>query len=254
MIDDFEYYGYPGMIWVKYGKEFSRNFQLTKDTAKEFYFLIECNTALFCKRTGIDFYSENFTVETLLSWNEEFILSSIEECKMNITKGLTNKTFIETVNRTAKVLKIYVKNRIVIKSIIDYMEFFINNLGCFMFFRTHGENIDDHTLYNLWEKILFKNNLNSMFVKDNLTSIVKFHDADAEGFMPNLIYQGYYDLLEEFVDRILALVSKKYDDKSDVMTKLNLWNGGPCDSNKEDLDFYIDYIREYLKTHTSITI
>ena len=61
---------------------------MLKRRRKELYFLIECNTAYFTKDEGIKFYKDNFSTETLLSWNDEFILSSMEQCKRMINDAL----------------------------------------------------------------------------------------------------------------------------------------------------------------------
>jgi len=249
MISECEYYGYPHMISTKIGEKKRKEFKLNLDTAKELYFLLECNTAYFCKNEGINFYKDNFTIETLLSWNEEFILLSIDECRQNIIDGLTKEIFIETVNKLATILNIFVRSKKVIKQVIDFMDFFIENVGCFVFFRTYGINIDDHTLYDLWRRILFKNNLNSDFVTNNLTSISKFYTVDGEGFVPTLIYQEYFDLLNEFIERIITTILEKYDEKSKVMKSLNLWNGDTEDSNMDQLNFQINRLKEYFKKH-----
>ena len=249
MIADYEYYGYPHMISNKIGEKKRKEFKLNKDTAKELYFLLECNTAYFCKNEGINFYKENFTTETLVSWNEEFVLLQLEECKKNYYTGLTIESFVKTVNMIATILNIYIKNKNVIKYIIDFLDFFIEKVGCFMFFRTYGKNIDDHTLYDLWRRILFKGNLNSNFTINNLTSISKFHNSDSEGFVPTLVYQEYYDLLNEFVKKIISKIMKKFDEKSKLMVSLNLYNGDPEDSNIEQLNFHINRLREYFKQH-----
>ena len=252
MINDYEYYGYPYMLSAKIGAEQRKKFKLNKFTAKQLYFLIECNTAYFTKSEGIKFYKDNFTIETMLSWNEEYVLLSIDDCRQNIVDGLTNETFIETVNKLANTLNIFVKSEKVIKKVIDFLEYFINNVGCFTFFRTYGNNIDDHTLYDLWRRILFEGNLESKFVTNNLTSISKFYTVDAEGFVPTLIYQEYFDLLNEFVERIICTISEKYDEKSNVMKSLNLWNGDPEASNIDQLNFQINRLNNYLKIHNII--
>ena len=249
MISDCEFYGYPYMLSLKIGEEKRKEFKLNNDTAKELYFLFECNTAYFTKREGIQFYKDNFTKETLISWNEEFVLLSIDGCRKNIVDGLTIETFIETVNKLAKILNIFVKSEKVIKRVIDFIEYFIENVGCFVFFRTYGINIDDHTLYDLWRRILFEGNLDSEFVTNNLTSISQFYNVDAEGFVTNLIYQEYFDLLKEFVERIIITILKKYDEKSKVMKSLNLYNGDPEDSNLEQMNFHIEKLRKYFEKH-----
>ena len=76
--------------------------------------------------------------------------------------------------------------------------------------------MDEHTLNNLWRSVLeaYEIDLNSKFVKNNLTSIVKFHNADREGLIPNLIYQGHNDLIDEFIKRIIIPVSADYNKKN----------------------------------------
>ena len=248
MISDYEYYGYTYMISTKLGEKKSKEFKLNLETAKEFYFLIECNTAHFLKTTGTDFYKENFSTETLLSWNDEFILSSMEQCKKVINSGLTIETFIEAFNLLSTIINIYTKNKAVLRSLIDLLEFFIENVGCFIFFGTYGDNMDEHTLYNLWRGVLeiYEIDLNSKFVKNNLTSIVKFHNADREGLIPNLIYQGHNDLIDEFIKRIIIPVSADYNKKTKAMRLLNLRTGNTI---KQQLDFYINQLKEYFKKH-----
>ena len=248
MIADYEYYGYTYMISTKLGEEKRKGFKLNVETAKEFYFLIECNTAHFFKNTGTAFYKDNFSTETLLSWNDEFILSSMEQCKKVINDGLTIETFIEAFNLLSTIINIYTKNKEVLRSLIDLLEFFIENVGCFIFFGTYGDNMDEHTLNNLWRSVLeaYEIDLNSKFVKNNLTSIVKFHNADREGLIPNLIYQGHNDLIEEFIKRIMIPVSANYNKKTKTMRLLNLRTG---DTIKQQLDFYINQLKEYFKKH-----
>lgn len=248
MMADYEYYGYTYMISTKLGEEKRKDFKLNLETAKEFYFLIECNTAHFFKKTGTDFYKNNFSTETLLSWNEEFILSAIEQCKKMINDGLNYKTFIETFNLLSTILSIYTKNKDILNSLIDLLEFFMKNVGYFIFFRIYGENIEEHTLYNLWKSILdtYEIDINSKFVKNNLTCILKFHNADREGLIPNLLHQGYNDLIEKFIRRILIPVSLHYNEKSKTMKLLNLRTG---DTVKQQMDFYLYQLKEYLKKH-----
>lgn len=249
MVLDYDYYGYPRIISAKLGDEKSKAFQLNKETAKDMYFLIGCNTALFRKEEGMNFYQTSFQIETLLSWNEEYILAKIEEIKQNYYNGFTIVTFVEMVNTLSKILVTYVKNKDVLKKVIDFLEFVIDNVGCFIFFKIYGNGIDEHTLCWLWESLLFRHDLDSIFTVNNLTSITKFHNADAKGFIPNLLYQEYYDLLNDFVKRVLYKIMKKYDEKSKIMTQLELRNGDTFKSNKEELDFYISYIRKYFKEH-----
>ena len=251
MITDYEYYGYTYMISAKLGEEKKKEFKLNLETAKEFYFLIECNTAHFFKNTGTDFYKDNFTIETLLSWNDEFILSSIEQCKKMINNGLNNKTFIETFNSLCTIINIYTTNKDVLRSLIEFLEFFINKVGYFIFFRIYSENFEEHTLYDLWRSILetYELDINSKFVNNNLTSIAKFHNADREGLIPNLLYQGYNDLIKEFVERIMIPMSLNYNNTSKTMVFLNLRTG---DTINQQLGFYVKELKGYFEKHNVI--
>ena len=248
MINDCEYYGYTYMISTKLGDKKRKEFKLNLETAKEFYFLIECNTAHFFKNTGTAFYEENFTTDILLSWNDEFILSSIEQCKKMINGGLTNETFIDAYNLLVTIIKIYSTNKHVLRSLIDLLELFIKNVGCFIFFRIYGENLDEHTLYDLWRSILetYEIDINSKFIKNNLTSIAKFHNSDREGLIPNLLYQGYNDLIEEFVNRIMIPLLLNYNESTKTMIFLNLRTG---DTIEQQLDFYYRELKKYFEKH-----
>lgn len=244
---DYDYYGYTGIIISKIGEKAAKELKLNKETAKEVYFLMDCSTAHFFKKEGTNFYKDNISVEELLSWNEEFVLSKIDECKKNYFNGFTIDSFIKTINTLATILEIYVTNRNVLKSVIDLLDFFVDKIGSFIFFQLSGNGIDDHSIDYLWHKLLCKIDLKSNYTTNNLTNITKFYDAKYEGFIPTLVYQGYFDLLNEFVERVLSKIMTKYDEKTEAMTQLELHN--ISSSNKEVLDYNMNCIRKYFKEH-----
>ena len=184
--------------------------ELTKENAKEFY--ITHRGVLFIPEEH--FLIKNFDKATLLEWNVELTNISIKKYKKaNKKDKKTFKSLIDHIINLLVILQTYVENKEIYKEEIELLKDLYKKYGYFMNYPLSiNHKYGYHDLLNCY----FYDEVIPSYIKLYTPKDVYFYYKERKfsGFIPNLFYLKYYDLLDDYLDNCFLEICDHFKEES----------------------------------------
>ena len=239
----------------EYAKErLGSDFELNKDNAKLFYFAEDCRPIFY----HIVCYFKQFSRETLISWNEEYLDTiATKRIEEYYSSQLTFKNMTKYALYLTILNEIYTTNKSHGYMIMKFIKKYINKYGYIMFHALDTEDSRTCKQYpyaDLNNCLFYKISERGFKLMDgkrcNLYNIIS--DKNYYGLIPFAIDNGLDDLYDECI-KLLDEVFKKENLflKEDIMKKMNIsYSFNDFDrvmslSRKYKFDEINDYLKQF---------
>ncbi len=202
----------------RYAREkFGNNFELDNDNVKELYFAENCQPLFYY----VDNYFQQFSRETLISWNEEY-LNNIEKIAQNYyEESLSLENMDNYALYLKKLVDIFTTKKDFGYRIMSLIKQFIKKYGYILFYGIENKETQFSKQYpyvNLFNCIFYKISIDTRPHSIKHVSVQNMlFDSNYRGLIPFAIENGLEDLYKECIELFYEIHNSK-----NLVSSLNL--------------------------------